>query len=330
MWPDLLRWLFRALAAAMLGTVAVVAGPAHATEPAVLMVVSERSASYLEAATALEDDLVRGGLSHAEIGLVSAAEFAAATSTTPALPPALSPKLFVAVGTAAASLMMNRDSRVPLIVTLLPRSGFEYMVLTTGRKPSTQFSAVFLDQPMARQLDLIRLALPQARRIGVLWGPEPSSQTQWQGLALQQAAQARGLQLVTASVGLGESAFPALQRVLEEADVLLAVPNHQVYNSSSIQNILLASYRARVPLIGFSPAYVQAGAVFALHTTPAMIGRQTAAMARSVLQGKGQLVAPQHPQEFSVSVNAQVARSLGLTLDAAQLTERLRQLEVSP
>ena len=297
----------------------VASGPACAGEPVVVVVISERSASYLEAADALTAELERAGLPRADIALVTSGEYSAGA------PANVSPSLLVAVGTGAANLLAAKDSRIPLIATLLPASSFEQIVLATGRKPSATFSAVFLSQPFSRQLDLIRLALPEARRVGVLWGPD----SQTQAPALQAAIQARGLQLVAAVVGPGEPAYPALQKVLEDADLLLAVANPQLYNSASIQNILLSSYRSKVPFIGFSPSYVQAGAVFAVYSTPAMIGRQTAMMARSILQGRGLPALPQYPQEFNVSVNDQVARSLGLKLDAGLLNERLRQMERS-
>ena len=292
--------------------------PARAGEPLVVIVISERTASYTEAADALMVELERGGLQRADMALLTPAEFSAAG--------ALSPKLFVAVGTNASGLLAATDTRVPLIAALLPPGSFEQIVQTSGRKPSTVFSGVFLSQPFSRQLDLIRLALPEARRIGVLWGADVRNHAP----ALQEAAQTRGLQVVSAGVGSGESAYPALQKILEDADLLLAVANPLLYNSSSIKNILLSSYRARVPFIGFSPAYVQAGAVFAVYSTPAMIGRQTAVMARAFLQGKPLPAMPQYPQEFNVSVNEQVARSLGLKLDAAALGERLRLMERGP
>jgi putative tryptophan/tyrosine transport system substrate-binding protein len=297
--------------------------PARAAEPMVVVVISERSASYLEAAEVLVRELERGapergGVARADIALMTSGEYATA--------PGVAPKLFIAVGAGASSVLAARESRIPQIATLLPATSFEQIMQATGRKPSAVFSAVYLSQPLARQFDLIRLALPEARRVGVLLGADSQSQAP----ALQAAALSRGLELASALVGPGETAYPALQKVLEDADLLLAVPSPQVYNSSSIQNILLSSYRARVPLVGFSQSYVQAGAVFAVYSTPAMVSRQAAVMARNLLMGRGLPAAPQYPQDFNVTVNEQVARSLGLKLDAAVLADRLRQLERTP
>ncbi|MEK9804380.1 MAG: ABC transporter substrate binding protein, partial [Curvibacter sp.] len=123
-----------------------------------------------------------------------------------------------------------------------------------------------------------------------------------------------------------EPIFAGLRKILEESDVLLALADPQIYNSNSIQNILLTSFRAQVPMLAFSPSYVRAGALMAVHSTPRQIGQQAGVLVRGVLQGQP-LGPPQFPLQFEVSVNEHVARSLGLRLEAGSLAERLRRLE---
>jgi ABC-type uncharacterized transport system substrate-binding protein len=199
---------------------------------------------------------------------------------------------------------------------------FERVLAESGRQPSALLTALYLNQPLTRQVELIRLALPKVRRVGVLWGDESRSQQ----AVLESVLQSRGLKLVSAHAKPAIPIFAELKTVLEESDLLLALPDPQVYNSASIQNILLSSFRAQVPMLAFSPAYVRAGALLALHSTPLQIGRQAGVVAYAALQGRP-LGAPQYPQDFSVSVNEHVARSLGLSLDARDLTERLRRME---
>jgi putative ABC transport system substrate-binding protein len=298
--------------------VSLVAGAGAHAGLAIVIVSSERSAAYVDAAEALVSELERGGLSRYDMLQVTASEFAT-------LGP-MAPKLFVALGTEAASVLSKAELRAPVLCTLLPRISFERVLLASGRKPSPQFSALYLDLPLGRQLDLIRLALPAARHVGVLWGPE--SQAQAPGLRI--LAQARGLDLVEATIGQNELIFPSLKGVLDKADVLMAVADPHLYNSGSIQNILLASFRARIPMVAFSPAYVRAGALLALHVTPVQMGQQAAEIARGVLQGKALSPTPLYSQDVSVAVNEHVARSLGLTLDAEALREQLRRREGPP
>lgn len=284
----------------------------------VVIVSSERSPAYAQAAEALVRELERTGWSRHDMLQLTAAELAGAG--------VLTPKLFVALGAQAANALALVPLKAPVLCALLPRSSFERVLRSSGRKASSQFSALYLDQPLSRQLGLIQLALPEARRIGVLWGPDSKTQAP----TLRALAQARGLSLLEADVGQGELLFPGLKAALEGADVLLALADPQVFNSSSIQNILLTSFRAGVPLVAFSPAYVRAGALLALHVTPEQIGQQAALIAGGVLQGKALSATPLYSQDFSVDVNEHVARSLGLRLDAVALRTLLRQREAAP
>lgn len=298
-----------------LGFIAASSVQAGAT---VVIVSSERSVAYVEAADVLVGQLEHAGLPLQEVLQLTVAEFSAAVRLTP--------KLFVALGVEAAMALAQAELAAPVLCTLLPRISFERVLQTSGRKASAQFSALYLDQPWSRQLELVRLALPAARRVGVLWGPT----SQVQAPALRALAHASGLELVEATVARNELLFTGLKTVLEEADLLLAVADPQVYSSSSIQNILLGSFRAKVPLLAFSPAYVRAGALLALHVTPTQIGRHAATIASSVLQGKALSATPLYPLEFTVAVNEHVARSFGLTLDALTLSAQLRRREATP
>lgn len=289
----------------------------RAAELGVVIVSSDRTLAYQEAAKALMDALVTSGVTQDEVQQLSVSELTGAG--------VLRPRLWVALGAEACGGLAKRNYPVPVLCTLLPRLSFERILQDSGRQATAQFSALYLNQPLTRQLDLVRLALPKERRVGVLFGPESKSQEP----TLEAAAAARGLKLVSTQVTPNEPVFNGLKQILDDSDVLLAMADPQVYNPGSIQNILLATYRARVPLVAFSPAYVRAGALLAVYSTPAQIGLQAGVMARTVLQGRA-LGLPEYPQHFTVNVNEQVARSMGLNLDARDLSARLARLERGP
>ncbi len=296
--------------------VLLTAGAAHAAK--LVIVGGEAGPAHQETAQAIVTEFERQRVPGLEVVQLKVAEIRAVADAAPTL--------VVTLGSDAALALVRLEIRAPVLCALLPRRSFEEVLLAGARKASSEFSALYLDQPLARQIELIRLALPSAKRIGVLLGPE----SRRQGRVLSTLLQGGGLQLVEASVAGGEAIFSGLRRILEDADVLLALPDPEVYNSNSIQNILLSSFRARVPLVAFSPAYVRAGALMALYATPTQVGAQTAAMARSVVQGKALAPTPQYLQEFSVVVNEHVARSLGLSLDATRLAAQLRRKEFGP
>jgi putative ABC transport system substrate-binding protein len=304
-------WLGRLAWASLL---CAVVGLAQAADGLVVL-LSEASPAHNEVSDALRAELPQAG-GHIDIDVGT--DLASLLRTAP--------RLIVTVGTSAFQAAASTDLRTPILAVLLPRSAYERIVEQAGRRATRPLSAVFLDQPVARQLDLIRVALPEKRRIGIVFGPESQSLA----AALQSAAQERELRLSTSRVGSAEDIFPALQRIVGDAELLLAEPDPLVYNSATIQNILLTSYRAQIPLIGFSPAYIRAGALLALFTTPSQVGTQAGEITRAWFSGKG-LPPPQAPREFSVAVNPHVARSLGLRLDEpAAIGDKLRQMERRP
>jgi hypothetical protein len=288
-----------------------------AAAPQVLVALSEEGGAYAEAAAVFK----------AELG---DAQLATATWQGLLNDKAVAPDLIVTVGVAAFDGALDwlaakggAWERVPLLAMMLPRAAFDAQALqvAVGRRP---MSAAVLDQPLGRQMALIRRALPERRRVGVLPGPQTLPLLK----GLQKEAAARGLTLVAApAIGAPADLYPSLKAVLDESDVILALPEPTVYHGASLQNILLTTYRARVPLVAFSPAYVKAGAVLALYSTPAQVARRAAEMTRTWLAGRG-LPPPQAPREFAVTMNAKVAASLGLQLDeAALIAEELRRLE---
>jgi putative ABC transport system substrate-binding protein len=231
-------------------------------------------------------------------------------------------QLLVAVGTPAMAAMARRPANLSVLNVLVPRASFRSLARSSPRtQDSKLFSAVFFDQPWARQFSLIRHAVP-GRRVGILLGKDSAD------LSASLMAGARDAQMVANIEIVADEAdlLPALKRLLPNTDALLAVPDAAIYNRSNIATILLTSYRAKVPLFGFSPAYVKAGALAAVYSQPGQIAQQVAEIIQSLRAG-GSLPPPQSPRYFSVTVNPQVRLSLELDMDdEAQLLQKLRQL----
>ena len=286
----------------------------------VVIVSSDKTAAYMEVTQTLTTDLVRGGVSPEDILRVSVPEWAAQSES------AVQARIYVALGTQATVALAGGHGAAPVLAALLPRASFERALRSYALKASSGFTAIYLDQPLQRQLALIRLALPQAKTLGVLWGPDS-----WATAPMLRAQAANaGLLLKEAGLEGKLNLFPDLQQVLDGSDVLLALADPQVFNSNTIQNILLTTFRAQVPMVAFSPAYVRAGALLALHTTPEQVGRQVVGLVLAALRGKPLPPQPVQTTDFEVSVNTHVARALNLTLDGQALRQALRQQERLP
>jgi ABC-type uncharacterized transport system substrate-binding protein len=217
--------------------------------------------------------------------------------------------LAVTVGTLAARELSAERNATPLLHTLVPRQAI--LELDKGGRES----AIYLDQPVARQLELLRLALPKANRLGVVLGPAS------QGLRgeITAAARRHAFKAEILTIMTQADLLPTLARVLEDNDVLLSVPDPMVYSSDTVHHVLLTTYRYEVPVLGLSRGYVDAGALLAVYSTPDQIGRQAGELiAGLAAAGRWQLPPAQFPRYYSVAVNERVAASLGLRMESEE------------
>lgn len=232
------------------------------------------------------------------------------------------PVLIVAVGSPAARLVLPAPADVPVLDVLIPRLLFEE--LHSGKDGAPMRSALYIDQPFERQLDLCNLIISDLHRIAVLYGPASQSSAG----ALQAAAHRAGIELISQRLSAGSNPNAALDEVLDTTQLLLALPDTEVFNRYTVAGLLLTAYHHDIPVIGFSRAYVNAGALAAVYSSAAQIGRDAADMALAAHAADWNLPAPRYPASFSVAVNRQVAQSLGLKLrEEDDLQRTLVQLE---
>lgn len=230
--------------------------------------------------------------------------------------------LVVTIGVRAAEAVAALPIRTPVLAAMVPRTWYfktgKTLLADSGRRDS---SVIYIDQPFERQAVLIRQALPDVGRVGVLLSAGQA------GLVteLEAALRPHGLSLVSAILTDEGRLLPLLEGMLPDADLLLAIADPQVFNRSTAQSLFLTTYRYRVPVVGYSRSMTRAGALLSLHASPDQIGRQAAETAIAALQGASvRLPAPAYPAYFSISINDKVGRSLGYTLPAeAELEKRM-------
>lgn len=222
--------------------------------------------------------------------------------------------LVIAAGMKAMELAIAKFD-APVLGVMIPRMGYEALLERgPSQKRSKTTSAIYLDQPWDRRLSFIQAALPKHKTVGLLY----SSDTH---ILLPRLP--RGMSLNAQSTRSAENFFATLESVLNNSDVLLVIPDSEIYSSSNVRNILLTSYRHQVPLIGISQAYVNAGALGAIFSIPEQLAEQTGEMIVSFARNR-RLPEPQYPKLFTISLNQQVAHSLGIVLDSPEaIRERM-------
>lgn len=165
-------------------------------------------------------------------------------------------------------------------------------------------SLLWSDPPLERQLRLIRYLLPQAQRVGVLYG----EQSRFLLDELRHAARPLGLEIDAQPWPDLRDNRP-LQTLLKETDVLLGLDDPQLYNPKTAKNVLLSAYSRQMALVGPNAGFVRAGA---LASTLSDQDDWLAVLDRLLDQPVDKWPRAHYPEQFSVSGNQQVARALGI------------------
>lgn len=223
--------------------------------------------------------------------------------------------LLIAVGTKATEFAMQFAAQDSVILsTFIPSQGFhklseEYATALKERGIST--TAIYLDQPLERQLKLATQIKPDLKRLGFTLGPD----SQYLLPQLESAATNLNLSLNYQTLTLESNPIQSIQPVMEDSDLFLVIPDQSTLNRTTAKWLLYMSLRNQVPLLAFSQNYVKAGAVAACITTPEEIGRYTAEQLHIIIQGT--LPLPSHSPYFTIITNPRIARKLGLKIKTA-------------
>jgi ABC transporter substrate binding protein len=224
--------------------------------------------------------------------------------------------VLITFGVRALQYALSAPGDAPLLALLVPGMTFERLMSErpqVGRR--RPIYALYLDQPLTRQMRLIRLALPEAKRVGVLAGPT----TEGQAGDLRKAGREAGLEVDIRNLREPAQLFSTLNTLAREVDVLLLLPDPLVVGRETLQTLFLQTYRQRLPIVAYSAGLVQAGALMGLYATPSQLGGEAGQWLREISrQGATKPLAYRQPETFSVDVNLNVARSLELRLSSSE------------
>ena len=153
------------------------------------------------------------------------------------------PDLIFAVGIWALQVVVGRPSTIPVVYAMVlnPPS-----VIGTDTKNVTGAS---MNVPVEQPIKLFKQLGPQVKRIGVIYNPARTGYLVRRG---QRIARDEGLELVAREISSVKEAIGALDSFQERIDALWIVPDETTLSNAVVQQMLLYSYRRRIPLLGVS------------------------------------------------------------------------------
>jgi putative ABC transport system substrate-binding protein len=219
------------------------------------------------------------------------------------------PAVVVTIGSLATRVALAARLEAPVVAGLVPRA--------QGLRGVAGVTGVSLEIPVEVQLDWLKRMVPEATRVGVVYNARENATLV---RALKAAAAARGLSLEDQAVTEPKEIPRGLAAACEDAHVLLGIADGVVLTSQTARQILLTSFRNRVPVVGPSESWVKAGALYALHWDYRDLGLQIGDLVMAVLSGRRpEDVPPATPRKILWSVNARTAEHMRITIPRALL-----------
>ncbi|MEJ2142536.1 MAG: ABC transporter substrate binding protein [Gammaproteobacteria bacterium] len=212
--------------------------------------------------------------------------------------------LVISIGSDASKILSRTGNINSLLYTLIPGTLAE----SIGKRPclAKKCLSVLIEQPADRYFQLFKLIFPRNRTLAIATtSKDPGYLAQ-----LKSTAQKYSTQLKIIPIDKNTIIARSLIKGLTKNDVLLALPDPNIYNKDTAKSIILSAYHKNVPIIGYSQAFAKAGALISLYSSLDDIASQTEKLASN---SRGN-TKNYYPNAFSIEINRSVAVSLEIQI----------------
>ena len=232
----------------------------------------------------------------------------------------LEPQVIVTVGTAAARAAKDATSKIPIVMVNATDPIGEGLIASLARPGGNVTGLTFIPtrEMYAKQLQLLKEAVPRARRLAVLRNPANPSHSQ-SVKTVEQAARSLGVELQVVDARAPEELGPAFRAMTRaRADALLVVPDSMLFTHRA--RLADLSVRHRLPSMHGLVEDAQAGGLMAYAVNLADQLRRAAGYVDRLLRGAGPAELPvEQPSKFEFVINLKTAKAFGLTIPQSLL-----------
>ena len=238
---------------------------------------------------------------------------------------ASNPAVIVTASSEGVAACKRATSSIPIVfatAAFVVEQGF----VASLRRPGGNITGVVLHGLDAKIVEVIREALPAARRLAIL----VNEKDRFHKIALdsfEPAARRFKFDPVVVRVARAEDFERAFKELSDRRVDVLHVPNINllVSNRGWLAELAL---KARLPLFGTNPDIAMAGGLLSYGTSLEENYRRAAALVDKILRGAkpGELPVEQ-PERFQLIVNMKTAKAIGVTLSPVTMLRADKVIE---
>jgi putative ABC transport system substrate-binding protein len=232
------------------------------------------------------------------------------------------PNLVYVLGTPAAQAVQKRDPKILLVqgaATDPVSAGLANSWGGSGRN----YVATSDRLPVSKQLSLLQMLMPKAKRIGIIYNPgEVNSVSVITMMRNYIEQQTPSLKLVERPVSNSSDVARSIQSLIGNVDVIYIPPDNTVHSALPIIGRLTNEYG--IPYIATVRDAINEGALATLSLDFFELGRESASLALMVLNGNDPGSIPIKTNDNQrIDINKELAKRYGVDLDQLSLSGKI-------
>lgn len=233
--------------------------------------------------------------------------------------------LIIAVGNDSLKAAQSANGDLPIYAIKINQSELR-AIHRDSLKKNRLITGIYLDQPFERYAALIRNALPQYRRVGLLL----SQNSKTLKPTFDSVMSKHGLTPVVTIVRSNDLPQRVLERLALKSDLVIAIFDEQIYTAENIKSHLLTAFRHQIPMIGVTRNFSDVGAIASLYTDNFELGKQAAKYSLPLIDSEDAKLPPMYPETFEIKVNYNVLRSFGVeAIEMQALRQVIQQVPIA-
>jgi putative ABC transport system substrate-binding protein len=226
------------------------------------------------------------------------------------------PSVLVTVGSKCTRLAKTTAPDIPVVFASVLNPVTSGLIESYD-SPGNNITGASLDISIGMQIARFKQLVPNTTKLGVFYS-ERSEYVLNQ--ALIEAAD-QYVEIVPFEIRSPRDVPIGVDSLTRSCSGILAIPDELIYTPPSTKHILLESFRSKLPVMGFSPSFVQSGALFALIVDHKFVGVQAGGLVIKVLHGiKPGMIPVTMPEAPYLYLNRNTAEKLRIDIPAEYYT----------
>jgi len=223
--------------------------------------------------------------------------------------------VIVSIATPTSQAAANATKDIPIVFSAVT-DPVTIGIVKDLQKPGGNVTGVSDMTPVDKQIYLIKLLFPDAKKVGTLYNSGEINSVVTNDLAVK-ACKDYGMSLTEATVTSTADVAMAAQSLVRKVDAIYVSTDNTVV--AALDTVIKVCQNNKIPLILADPTTFEKGAFLALGFDYYLHGRRTADVVARILKGEKPADIPvQFANKVILKINSSFAANLGLDINIAK------------